>query len=148
MSENKAAKGFGVWCVLELLGHVKVAGYVTEEELFGTKIGRIDIPADDEREAITQYFGGQSLYRLTPVTEDVARAFARRSPAPARARLRAGVARAKSAGCLRVRRARLRRGLVLMQEHDDVVAAEEAIVLARGGKKQAGTGVPAGTRSR
>lgn len=79
MDENKAENGFGVWAILELMGHVKVAGYVTEEELFGTKIGRIDIPADEESDAITQYFGGASVYRLTPVSEDVARAFARRS---------------------------------------------------------------------
>lgn len=78
MSEN-VEEGFGIWAILELMGHVKVSGYVTEEELFGSKLGRIDVPADDERETVTQYFGGQSVYRLTPVSEDVARAFARRS---------------------------------------------------------------------
>lgn len=73
MNENG---NFGVWGILELMGHVKVAGYVTEEELFGTKMGRIDIPSDDGLN-VTQYFGGSSVYRLTPVTEDVARAYAR-----------------------------------------------------------------------
>jgi len=60
------------------MGHVKLAGFVTDEELFGGKIGRIDIPAgaDDEMAAITQYFGGNTVYRLTPVSEHVARAFA------------------------------------------------------------------------
>lgn len=76
---DQTDEGFGVWAILELMGHVKVAGYVTEEELFGSKLGRIDIPADDETQAITQYFGGQSVYRLTPVAEATARAFARRS---------------------------------------------------------------------
>lgn len=74
---EKADDSFGVWAILELMGHVKLAGYVTEEELFGTKVGRIDIPGDENGEgAVTQYFGGQSIYRLTPVTEETARAFA------------------------------------------------------------------------
>lgn len=92
---------FEVWAVLELMGHVKLAGKVTEEERFGSKMGRIDIPGivpcgllDSESHKIapdacpqcagtgtverfsTQYFSGSSIYRLTPVTEEVARAVA------------------------------------------------------------------------
>jgi hypothetical protein len=74
---------FGAWAILELMGHVKLAGYITEEELFGSKIGRIDIPGENGQTAVTQYFGGHTVYRLTPVTEDVARAFAiGHQPAP------------------------------------------------------------------
>ncbi len=81
MSEND---NFGTWAILELMGHVKLAGFVTEEELFGGKIGRIDIPAGTDGEmAVTQYFGGHTVYRLTPVSEQVARAFAvRNQPRP------------------------------------------------------------------
>lgn len=81
MSENSKDQpndGFGVWAILELMGHVKIAGYVTEEERFGTVMGRIDIPTNDEA-MMTQYFGGSAVYRLTPVTETVARAFAARN---------------------------------------------------------------------
>lgn len=74
---------FGTWAILELMGHVKLAGYITEEELFGSKIGRIDIPGESGATAVTQYFGGHTVYRLTPVTEEVARAFAiGHQPAP------------------------------------------------------------------
>ena len=31
------------WAIVELMGHVRVAGFVTEEERFGVKLGRIDI---------------------------------------------------------------------------------------------------------
>jgi hypothetical protein len=80
MSETN---NFGCWAILELVGHVRMAGYVTEEELFGGKVGRIDIPADEQEHAITQYFGGHTLYRLTPVSEAVARTFAKRNrPTP------------------------------------------------------------------
>ena len=75
MTENE---GFGTWAILELMGHVKLAGYVTEEEHFGGKVGRIDIPTDDGS-SVTQFFGGHTIYRLTPVTEAVARAFAERN---------------------------------------------------------------------
>ncbi len=69
---------FEVWGILELMGHVKTAGLISEQELFGTKLGRIDIPAENGQ-MITQYFGGGSIYRLTPVSEMVARAFAARN---------------------------------------------------------------------
>jgi len=68
MAEEKTPD---VWGVVELMGHVRLAGKVTEEEKFGTKMGRIDIPQGDG--FITQYFGGHSVYRITFVTEEVAR---------------------------------------------------------------------------
>ena len=77
MDEN-TNDNFGLWAILELMGHVKLAGFVTEEELFGGKIGRIDVPGKSGK-GITQYFGGHTVYRLTPVTEEVARMFAARS---------------------------------------------------------------------
>lgn len=62
------------WAILELLGHVRLAGRVTEESHFGTALGRIDIPTSDGY--TTQYFGGGSIYRLTPTTEEIARSVA------------------------------------------------------------------------
>lgn len=48
---------------------------------FGVEIGRIDIPSGDS--FITQYFGGSAVYRMTPVSEEIARAFsARNQPRP------------------------------------------------------------------
>jgi hypothetical protein len=67
----------GFWAVVELMGHVKMAGFVTEEERFGAKLGRIDIPQGDEgQDPFTQYFGGSSVYRITPTTEELARQMA------------------------------------------------------------------------
>ena len=64
------------WAVLELTGHVRLAGRVTEEEKFGVKLGRIDIPTVDGG-FVTQYFSGPSIYRMTPVGEEAARAVAK-----------------------------------------------------------------------
>lgn len=66
-----------VWAVVELMGHVKVAGRLSEEEKFGSKLGRLDIPEPDGPGFVTQFFGGGSVYRITVVTEDVARHVAR-----------------------------------------------------------------------
>jgi hypothetical protein len=105
-----------VWAIVELMGHVRLAGRLTEEEKFGVKMGRLDIPSqkpactgisaiwcplhgdcscknecdknDDDcplhsRHSnhgdvqddtfVTQLFGGASVYRITIVTEEVAR---------------------------------------------------------------------------
>lgn len=64
-----------LWAILELLGHKRLAGRVSEEERFGVNMGRIDIPNADGSYS-TQFFGGASIYRLSPVTEEVARAVA------------------------------------------------------------------------
>lgn len=69
---------FEQWAILELMGHVKLAGRVTEEEHFGAKLGRIDIPNADGG-FTTQYFSGGSIYRLTPTTEEIARSVAQRN---------------------------------------------------------------------
>lgn len=79
MEQKEQPDGFGFWCLLELMGHVKMAGFVTEEERFGVKMGRIDVPATDGEEPFTQYFGGSAVYRMTPITESMALAFATRN---------------------------------------------------------------------
>lgn len=72
---------FDQWAILELMGHVRLAGKVTEESRFGVALGRIDIPTGDG--FTTQYFGGSSIYRLTPTTEEIARSVAlRNQPEP------------------------------------------------------------------
>lgn len=69
------------WAIVELMGHVRLAGRLTEEERFGSKMGRLDIPTADS--FVTQWFGGGSVYRITPVTEAVARDVAKRNtPSP------------------------------------------------------------------
>lgn len=66
------------WAIVELMGHVRIAGRVTEEEKFGGKLGRIDVPTADGG-FVTQYFTATSVYRITVVAEDVAREVAKNS---------------------------------------------------------------------
>lgn len=72
-SETKVPAGYKSWSILQLLGHKTLAGFVTEENLFGVTMGRIDVPPVGDIPGWTQYFGGASIYNLTPVGEDEAR---------------------------------------------------------------------------
>ncbi len=71
----EATDRFDSWCILELMGHVRMAGRVTEEEHFGSKMGRIDVPGPDDT-FTSVFFGGGSVYRMTPTTEAIARSVA------------------------------------------------------------------------
>ena len=62
------------WAIVELLGHVRLAGKLTEEDRFGGKLGRLDIPNKDG--FTTVFFGGGSVYKITAVSQEAARAAA------------------------------------------------------------------------
>lgn len=71
------SENFEQWAIVELMGHRRLAGLVTEEERFGTKMLRVDIPPTKEGgQKITQYYGGSSIYALTITDEETARTFA------------------------------------------------------------------------
>jgi hypothetical protein len=69
---------FSEWCVLELMGHRRLAGKVTEEQIAGAGVLRLDVPGDDGKPDVTQFYSPSSLYCITPVTEEIARAMAKR----------------------------------------------------------------------
>lgn len=73
---------FAGWAILELMGHRRLAGYVTETELAGSGVLRLDVPAPEVVEGAsaspsdwssTQFYAPSALYCLTPVTEATAR---------------------------------------------------------------------------
>ena len=63
------------------MGHLRLAGRLSEEERFGAKLGRLDIPGPDGAYT-TRYFGGGSVYQITLVSEAAARAVAAFTTAP------------------------------------------------------------------
>lgn len=77
MPEEKET--FGEWCIVELMGHRRLGGYVTEQEIGGAGLLRIDVPETDRRPKSTHYFRAESLYMMTPTTEEMARAAANAS---------------------------------------------------------------------
>lgn len=84
MPEVKAT--FEHWALVELFGHQRIAGKVTEAEIGGGKFIRVDVPAIGTQQPITKYYGPAAIYGITPVTEETAIALAGRidaMPVPA-----------------------------------------------------------------
>jgi hypothetical protein len=69
------------WAILELMGHRRLGGWICEVEMYGAKMCRIVIPdgSDASKTYATQYYGGSSIYCLTPCTEAAALAAAKLS---------------------------------------------------------------------
>lgn len=72
--EQEAA--FESWAIVELMGHRKIAGKVTEKIIAGTPLLRIDVPAVGDSKGLTQFYGASSIYCLTPTTEEICKRFA------------------------------------------------------------------------
>jgi hypothetical protein len=87
------------WAIVEIMGHQSYAGEVRPEAMYGAEMLRIDVPElpaftksefryrysarQEEVEieypavpAFTKFFGGNSIYSLTPCSEDIGRAAA------------------------------------------------------------------------
>jgi hypothetical protein len=69
MSDNN-----DIWAVVELMGHVTIAGRVTKPGEYGG-LWQIDIPDGDTFR--TEFFGSQSVYRVRITSEEIARAYAK-----------------------------------------------------------------------
>lgn len=77
------ANGFEGWAILELMGHRKLAGKVSEQAIGGASMLRIDVPGDGDTTVATQFYSGAAIYCVTPTTEAIARKVANHyQPAP------------------------------------------------------------------
>jgi hypothetical protein len=65
---------FKSWAIVQQMGHVSYAGYVTIETIAGVAMIRVDVPDVPPVGAFTKYIHPGSLYDLTPVSEETARA--------------------------------------------------------------------------
>lgn len=68
MTENNIT-----WGVVELLGHLTLAGRITKPGEYGG-LWQIDIPEIDDFR--TEFFNSQSVYRIRITSEEIARAYA------------------------------------------------------------------------
>lgn len=78
MSEE--TKGFRGWCVVELMGHVTLAGFLSEQEIAGSALLRIDVPETDVGPAFSKMVGTSAIYGITPVDEQTVRAICSEAP--------------------------------------------------------------------
>lgn len=67
---------FECWAIVELMGHMKIAGRVTEQTIAGAAMLRVDVPAFEAQPAFTRFFGASAIYSINPTTEEIARSMA------------------------------------------------------------------------
>jgi hypothetical protein len=74
---------FEGWCILEIMGHRKLGGYLKEANIAGASFIRFDTFNETGVVAATQFYNPASIYCITPTTQEIAIAFGlRNQPAP------------------------------------------------------------------
>ena len=64
-----------VWGIVELFGHSRIAGRLSEHQLGGNFV-RVDVPAVGGHAAFTKLYGEKAIYAISFVDRDVALAAA------------------------------------------------------------------------
>ena len=67
---------FNQWAILELFGHKRIAGLVSEQEVGGCSFVRVDIPNESGTGSHTSLYGQGAIYGMHFVSEEVAREMA------------------------------------------------------------------------
>ena len=75
------------WAIVEIFGHRRHVGKAREEERFGAKMLRIDVPkfgtTKDDVTWSSHYYGGSSIFSYTVTDEPTVMNYAERSYTPA-----------------------------------------------------------------
>jgi hypothetical protein len=65
-----------MWALVELFGHNRIAGRVTEAEIGAGALIRVEVPAVKDKDPLTKYYNVKAIYGITPVDEATARRMA------------------------------------------------------------------------
>ena len=76
MNDDKTIEKFEAWGLLELFGHQRLAGKLSDQTIGGVHFLRIDVPAVGDVPPYTRFFTQGAIYGMTVTTEDVARRLA------------------------------------------------------------------------
>lgn len=67
---------FELWGIVELFGHQRIAGRLTEQNVAGSNMLRVDVPESNENPAFTRFLNHAAIYAINPTTEEVAKLYA------------------------------------------------------------------------
>lgn len=73
---NTTDKTLDAFCIVEIFGHQKIAGRVTEQVIAGQGFLRVDVPATSKQTEFTRFYGPGAIYCMTPVSAEIAQAAA------------------------------------------------------------------------
>jgi hypothetical protein len=65
----------GTFAIVELFGHTKIAGYVSEEMVVGVPMLQIAVPGSEGRQPFIRYYGAKTIFSITPVSEQTVNRF-------------------------------------------------------------------------
>lgn len=57
-------------CIVELFGHQRIAGNVSEQSVGGQSFVRVDVPEIEGQAAFTKLYGANAIYAITPVSSE------------------------------------------------------------------------------
>lgn len=67
---------FSEWAIIDLFGHQKIAGRVSEQQIGGSSFVRVDVPEIGKQNGFTKLFGPGAIYSITITDEETAKAAA------------------------------------------------------------------------
>lgn len=76
MESTEPSQLFDAWAIIELFGHQRIAGRVSEQTIGGGNMIRVDVPAVGKAPAFTRFYGAAAIYSITPTSEEVAKVVA------------------------------------------------------------------------
>lgn len=69
---DETAEQKEMWALVELFGHQRIAGKVTQAELGSGELIRVDVPAVKDRAPVTKFYNVKAIYGISPVDEATA----------------------------------------------------------------------------
>jgi len=75
---NEQSK-FDEWAIVELFGHQKIAGKVSEAAMAGGAFLRVDVPTTDRQPGYTRFFGPGAIYSINPAAEALVKQWCERN---------------------------------------------------------------------
>jgi hypothetical protein len=80
---SSAQPDFDCWAMVELMGHQKIAGRVTEKTIAGASFLQVDVPDEQGATQYTRFYAPGAVYCLNPLSRQIAIAWAvANKPAP------------------------------------------------------------------
>lgn len=76
MEQTEKKAPLDCWAIVELMGHQRIAGRVTERNVAGTQMLQVDVPAVGEAPAFSRLLGGSAIFAINPCDEETANAWA------------------------------------------------------------------------
>jgi hypothetical protein len=67
---------FDIYALIELFGHSRISGRVTERNIGGASFLQVDVPDTKNNPAFTRFINPSAVYAINPITKEMAEVYA------------------------------------------------------------------------